>query len=503
MSKLGQLDREQLEQLEQESLIGEILILQQQFVAHQELVQQLRQLAAVQQQQLTEQQELIQQLQDQLAKDSHNSGKPPSSDGLKKGRRKSLRRAGERPRGGQRGHKGRTLMQVAEPDHLIVHKLADCPHCQTDLRAEAVTRQEKRQVFDIPPARIEVTEHQAEVKQCPGCGASVKGEFPANVSQPTQYGLRLKAFACYLYSQQFIPLARIGELLTALYGDAPSESVILAAMRQLAKHTQGSLAQIRQQLIAAPVVHFDESGMRVAERLHWLHAASTEKLTHYHVHAKRGHLGMRAGEILPHYKGVALHDHWRSYLKFSDCQHSFCNVHHLRDLCFIVEQYGQAWAAKMKRLLCDIKDEIASTSERHTALPRERLAYYEAAYDALIAQGFAANPSPPKRKPRAVGRPKQSPPKNLLDRLHKHKAGVLAFMYDFRIPFDNNLVERDVRMIKVQQKVSGCFRTEDGAHIFCALRSYISTARKHGLNAIDAIHNAFLGQPFIPHTSQA
>ena len=482
MSKLEQLDREQLKQLDQESLIGVILILQQQ---------------------LTEQQELIQALQDQLAKDSHNSGKPPSSDGLKKGKRKSLRRAGQRPRGGQRGHKGRTLMQVAEPDHVIVHKLTDCPYCQTKLEAETVKRHEKRQVFDIPPARIEVTEHQAEVKQCPGCGACVKGAFPANVSQPTQYGLRLKAFACYLYGQQFIPFARIRELLTALYGDAPSEPAILAATRQLARHTQGSLAQIRQQLIAAPVVHFDESGMRVAERLRWLHVASTEKLTHYHVHDKRGHVGMRAGGILPHYKGVAVHDYWRSYLKFSDCQHSFCNVHHLRDLCFIVERYDQAWAAKMKRLLCDIKDEVASTPEQHTALPRDRRAHYEAKYDALIAQGFADNPAPPKTKPRPIGRPKQSPAKNLLDRLHKHKAGVLAFMYDFRIPFDNNLVERDVRMIKVQQKVSGCFRTEDGAHIFCAIRSYISTARKHGLNAIDAIHNAFLEQPFIPDTSQA
>ena len=379
MSKLEQLDREQLKQLDQESLIGVILILQQQ---------------------LTKQQELIQALQDQLAKDSHNSSKPPSSDGLQKGKRKSLRRAGQRPRGGQRGHKGRTLMQVAEPDHVIVHRLADCPHCQTKLEAETVKRHEKRQVFDIPPARIEVTEHQAEVKQCPGCGACVKGAFPANVSQPTQYGLRLKAFACYLYGQQFIPFARIRELLTALYGDAPSEPAILAATRQLARHTEGSLAQIRQQLIAAPVVHFDESGMRVAERLRWLHVASTEKLTQYHVHDKRGHVGMRAGGILPHYKGVAVHDYWRSYLKFSDCQHSFCNVHHLRDLCFIVEQYDQAWAAKMKRLLCDIKEEVASTPAQHTALPRDRLAYYEAAYDALIAQGFAANPAPPKTKPR-------------------------------------------------------------------------------------------------------
>ena len=455
------------------------------------------------QEQTATQQELIQQLQDQLTKDSHKSGKPPSSEGLKKGERKSLRRSGQRPRGGQRGHKGRTLMQVAEPDHVIVHRLTDCPSCQAKLEAETVKRYAKRQVFDIPPARIEVTEHRAEVKQCPGCGACVRGEFPWDVSQPTQYGPRLKALACYLYSQQFIPLARIRELLTALYGDAPSEPVVLAAARQLASRTQASLEQIRQHLIAAPVVHFDESGMRVAGRLQWLHVASTKRLTLYYVHDKRGHIGMRAGGILPHYKGVALHDYWRSYLKFTDCQHSFCNVHHLRDLCLIFEQYGQAWAAKMKRLLCNIKNEVAPTSTLHTTLPPARLSYYEAEYDALIAQGFAANPATEKTKPRPIGRPKQSPPKNLLDRLHKHKTGVLAFMYDFRIPFDNNQVERDVRMIKVQQKVSGCFRTEDGAHIFCALRSYISTARKHGLNAIDAIYNAFLDLPFIPDTNQA
>ena len=496
MSEHIQFDREQLKRLDQESLIELILVMQQKLATQQALMQKM-------QEQIATQQALIQQMQDQLAKDSHNSGKPPSSDGLKKGKRKSLRLSGQRPRGGQRGHKGRTLLQVAEPDHVIRHGHNACPHCQTELEAVAAKRHIKRQVFDIPPTRIEVTEHQAEVKQCPGCGACVKGAFPAHVAQPTQYGPRLKAFACYLYGQQFIPLARITELLTALYGHAPSQAVVLAAVRQLASRTQASLEQIRQQLIAASVVHFDESGMRVAGRLQWLHVASTKKLTQYHVHDKRGQIGMRAGGILPHYKGVAVHDYWRSYLKFSDCQHSFCNVHHLRDLTFIVEEYGQAWAAKMKRLLCDIKDEVASTSARHTALPPDRLAYYEAEYDALIAQGFATNPATPKTKPRPIGRPKQSPPKNLLDRLHNHKAGVLAFMYDFRIPFDNNQVERDVRMIKVQQKVSGCFRTEDGAHIFCALRSYISTARKHGLNAIDAIYNAFLDQPFIPDTNQA
>ena len=278
---------------------------------------------------------------------------------------------------------------------------------------------------------------------------------------------------------------------------------MLAAARQLASRTQASREQIRQQLFASPVVHFNQSGLRVGGRLHWLHVVGTENLTHYHVHGKRGHVGMRVGGILPHFAGVALHDYWRSYFKFQDCQHSFCNVHLLRELRFVVEQYGQAWAAQMERLLLDIKAEVASTSQPHTALPPDRLANYETQYDTLIAQGFAANPSTSKGITQ-TDRPTQTvaASKNLLDRLHKHKAGVLAFRFDFRIPFDNNLVERDARMIKVQQKASGCFRTFDGAHVFCAIRSYISTARKHGLNAIDAIYNAFLHQPFIPDTSQ-
>ena len=279
----------------------------------------------------------------------------------------------------------------------------------------------KRQAFDIPPACIEVTEHQAEVKQCPGCGACVKGAFPSHVSQTTQYGPPLKAFACYQYSQQFIPLARIRELLTALYGDAPSEPVVLAAARQLASRTQASMEQIRQQLFASSCRPFQQSGLRVGGRLHWLHVVGAENLTHYHVHGKRGHVGMRVGGILPHFAGVALHDYWRSYFKFQDCQHSFCNVHLLRELRLTVEQYEQAWAAQMERLLLDIKAEVASTSQPHTALPPDRLANYETQYDTLIAQGFAANPSTAKASPRPIGRPKQSPPKHLLDRLHKHK----------------------------------------------------------------------------------
>ena len=276
------LDYHQLENLDKARLIELILALQQQ-LAGQGL--------------------LIQELRDQLAKDSHNSSKPPSSDGLKKPKTSSLRQSGQHPRGGQPGHKGDTLKMVGEPDHVERYAVKACPHCQTDLSAIEPTGHEKRQVFDIPPARVEVTEHQVEIKQCPGCGEQVKGEFPTDVTQPTQYGARLKAQASYLNVYHFIPLARTEELLTDFYGQSPSEAVIMAANQQLVEETESSLESIKEQLVAATIVNFDESGLRITGKLHWLHVASTPQLTHYHAHPKRGPIGMEAGGILPEFRG--------------------------------------------------------------------------------------------------------------------------------------------------------------------------------------------------------
>jgi transposase len=484
MLPLERLDREQLNKLDKETLI-ELLLNALTRIGELE-----KQVAA--------QAVTIQKLRDELAKNSSNSSKPPSSDGLKKPRTRSLRQKGQRPLGGQPGHKGNTLKMVAEPDHIEPHPVINCPHCQIDLSAIEATGHEKRQVFDIPPLHLEVTEHQAEIKQCPGCGQQVKGIFPAYITQPTQYGPRLKAQASYLNNYHFIPLDRTEELLTDFYGQSPSEPAVITANNQLVGQIDPTLENIRQQLIANDVVHFDESGLRVAGQLHWLHVASTPHLTHYHVHRKRGQIGMAAGEILPQFQGHAVHDHWASYLQFDNCQHDFCNAHHLRELQFIAEQYQQTWATEMGQLLLDIKDEVASTPEPATSLPSARLTHYAAEYDKLIAAGLTANPLPDDPPPKKRGRPKQSPPRNLLDRLVKHKSGVLAFMYDFRVPFDNNLAERDVRMVKVKQKVSGAFRTPTGADTFCAIRSYISTVRKHGHNVIDAMYDAFIGQPFMP-----
>jgi transposase len=479
-------DRDQLEKLDKENLISIILTLQQQ-------IEQLQEVIA---QQAAE----LQSLRDQVSKNSRNSGKPPSSDGLRKPR--NLRQKSGRQQGGQEDHPGHTLKMVEQPDHVKVHAVSICDHCSTDLTSIEPYGYERRQVFDIPPVRLEVTEHRAEIKVCPACKRQVKGHFPAIVSHSVQYGSRLKAQASYLNSYQLIPLARTCELLEDFYGHRPSEAFVLAANSTVVHQIEPSLAVIKQQLINSDVVHFDESGLRVEGKLHWLHVASTKALTYYGVHRKRGQVGMQAIGILPLFEGRAVHDHWQSYFAFEQCQHALCNAHHLRELQFILEQYQQPWAQHMSQLLLDIKAEVDTAPLKHISLSPKRLIHFEQRYDKLIAQGLKANPPPDTPATKKRGRKKQSPPKNLLDRLQNHKSQVLAFMADFRVPFDNNLAERDVRMVKIKQKVSGSFRTSTGAETFCNIRSYISTARKHGLNVINATHNALIGNPFIPYAHE-
>ena len=389
----------------------------------------------------------------------------------------------------------------ADPDQLEIHSLHRCPHCASDLSAVAASDHVRRQVYDVPPVQIEVTEHRAEIKYCVRCQRCVQAAFPQGVSQPVQYGSRLKAQACYLNNYHFIPLARTCELLGDFYGHAPAWALVAEANQAVAAGCEPALVEIHSQLRRAGVVHCDESGLRVEGRLHWLHSASSAWLTYFAVHGKRGQAAMQAIGILPSLTGYAVHDHWTPYLAFDACTHVFCNAHHLRELQFITDQYQQPWANEMAQLLCDIKAEVAAARSETDSLAPARLAHYEAEYAAILQRGFAANPAPPPPPIPATtkrGRPKQSPPKNLLDRLDQHRTGVLAFMYDFAVPFDNNLAERDIRMVKLKQKVSGAFRTRQGAQTFCAIRSYISTVRKQGGNVIAALHDALAGQPFIP-----
>ncbi|ODS43088.1 MAG: hypothetical protein MSIBF_03060 [Candidatus Altiarchaeales archaeon IMC4] len=446
------------------------------------------------------QNEIIQTLHDQLAKNSRNSSKPPSSDGYKKPRTFSLRKS-NKAYGGQKGHKGNTLRPVETPNHVKVHEVELCGHCLVSVKGEEVAGYEKRQVFDAPPVLVEVTEHRAEIKVCPQCGRYVKAEFPPEVKAPAQYGRRIKALASYLNNYQLIPLDRTCELLEDIFGHPFSETAVLQANETLADCVKPANEAVKQQLIDCSVICSDETGFRVNNGLHWLHVAGTDTFTHYDVHEKRGKEAMDDIGILPEFDGTVVHDHWTSYFGYENCQHGLCNGHHLRELKFIHEQYQHEWAVEMANLLVEIKEAVDKTSSYKDHLDPPTIRKFEERYDEIIVEGLMLNP-PPERSGKR-GRIKQTPPKNLLDRLKAYKREVLAFMHDFRVPFDNNLAERDVRMMKVKQKVSGCFRTFEGAKRFCRIRGYISTARKNKCRVIGAIQDAFEGHPFIPQISPA
>lgn len=442
----------------------------------------------------------LQAMEDQHNKDSHNSSKPPSSDGYKKPKPHSLRHRSGKKAGGQFGHVGVRLEPVAKPDHTITHALKRCRKCQRSLEQVSSEQVVRRQVFDLPEeVRLEVTEHQAEIKTCPGCGECNQAEFPPEVTQETQYGLRVQAQMAYFNVYHFIPMERTAEVIEDLYQQPVSAGTVAATSAKAAEQVASVNEQVRKYLIETEeAVHFDETGMRVAGQLNWLHSASTERATLYQTHAKRGEAAIEKIGILPKRTGWSIHDFWKPYLKYTQARHGVCNSHLLRELTFVAEQYQQTWAADMHNLLLTIQQAVETAkTQGQTALSKQQERVFQEEYDCLVQQGLEINPAPPRLAGRR-GRVKQSPPKNLLDRLRDHAAKVLAFMYDFNVPFDNNLAERDIRMAKVKQKVSGSFRSSEGADVFCHVRSYISTARKNNQRILDALYLALSGAPYTP-----
>jgi len=441
----------------------------------------------------------VQDLEARLAKDSHNSGKPPSSDGLTREKTRSLRRRSGKKPGGQLGHRGETLRLVEAPDGVVEHRPAVCAACQLPLAAQApVVLRERRQVQDLPPVRLWITEHQALHVQCPSCRAVSVGAFPPEAPSRAQYGPRLRALAVYLVEQQLVPYARARAVVADLFGASLSRGTFVEWIQLAAQAVAPVEAAVKQALAQATVLHSDETGVRRAGTLAWAHVASTPRLTHYAIHAKRGAEATAAIGILPNYHGVSVHDGWKPYQTYTTCRHALCNIHHLRELTFLEEQYQQAWARDLKALLLEMKaaTEQARTAGLRRLAPAIRSAFV-IRYDKLLAAGHAANP-PPARRPHQRGRVKQTPAHNLIERLWLGQAHVLAFLDDLTIPFDNNQAERDLRMLKVQQKVSGAFRSVAGAEAFSRLRGYLSTLNKQGVALLAALETLFTGQPLYP-----
>jgi len=462
-----------------------------------EELEQLRQENSTLREQVARLSERISQLEAQLAKDSHNSHLPPSSDRFQR-QPKSLRKKSGKQPGGQAGHGGKTLKLSETPDQVIVHAVDHCQHCQQDLREVASLQVERRQVIDLPPKRVLVIEHQAQQKWCPACHEISLAAFPEDVRAPVQYGAAIGAVGVYLVQQQLLPYERACEVIEDLLGASMSVGTLQALIARCAAQLAPVEQQIKAALSRAEVLHQDETGLYVAGQRQWMHVHATEHLTHYAVHPQRGKAALDAIGILAAFHGVSVHDGWQSYWRFL-CQHALCNVHHLRELTFLEEEQGQVWAAEMKELLLAMKAAVAQArAEGRSCLHPLEVTDWKARYAALLAEGYQANPPDPPPETAKKGRRKQSSARNLLDRLSKHQQAVLLFLDNFAVPFDNSQAERDIRMVKVQQKVSGCFRSPAGAVAFCRIRGYLSTLRKQGVAVLTALEQALVGHPLSP-----
>lgn len=436
----------------------------------------------------------VAQLEAALRKNSRTSSRPPSSDGPVKPPPRSRREPTDRAPGKQPGDPGFTLRQVAEPDEVVTHRPGACDGCGASLRRAAVTSVETRQVFDLPPVALRVTEHRIQHRAC-RCGAVSMAAVPDGINAPAQYGPRVRAIGAYLVGYQHLPFQRACETLSDLLGVGMSVGTLTSVLARTSQRLGPFLEQVGQQLAAAPVAHFDETGLRVAGSSAWVHSASTDTLSLFTVHPSRGHDAMVAAGVLPVFAGIAVHDGYTPYRRYGTA-HALCNAHHLRELAGILDtDPAQTWAQDLIRLLCEINDttRYARTVGAY-ALDPNLLARYHSRYQDILAAGTTANPTQP-------GNGAQTPAVNLLARLRGFATDVLRFAYDLRVPFDNSQAERDIRMVKLRQKISGGLRTFTGAQIFCAIRSYLSTTRKHGINALDALTQLHNRQTWLPRTS--
>jgi transposase len=460
------------------------------------LVVELKLLVSAQAVTIAAQAEEIAELKRRLATDSHNSSKPPSSDGLaKKPAPKSLRRSSGRRPGRAKGDPGGRLEQVADPDVILDHRPTVCGGCESDLADAVSGGYRARQVFDLPEIVAEVTEHRMHQLTCQ-CGHITQAVAPDRVSASAVYGPGVRAAIAYLSAYQHLPAARLAEAMASLFGLPISTGTVMNVLAGAHEKLAGFEEQVKQHLAAAPLAHADESGVRIAGRLHWLHVMCTHLVTFYGIHAQRGRIAMDDLGVLPKFAGTLVTDALASYTIYGDT-HALCGAHALRELIAVTEDTTRdtSWAQAMIDVLVDAKNAVGDavhTGEDHLA--PGALAAFQDRYRQAALCGISAHPyagTGPRSKARA-----------LAERLRDKRAEYTRYMTDFTVPFDNNQAERDLRMVKVQQKVSGCWRTLTGARRFARIRSYISTTRKHGHNPLTALRDLFDARPFtLPETA--
>lgn len=432
-------------------------------------------------------------LEDKLNKNSGNSSKPPSSDGFNKPVPKSRRVKTKNKPGGQVGHKGSTLQRKENPDKLVVIPVTHCKHCDSKTLSEGKI-QSRRQVFDIPSLTLQVTEYQVEEKRCYCCGLLTRASFPECVTQATQYGPEIRSVMVYLHQYQLMPYERLAECFNDLFQQPLSQGTLFNTSQTAYKGLEDVDEKIKQKLINSQLLHVDETPLRHEKSILWLHVASTDRYTHYNAHEKRGKEGIVAGGILANFNGTLVHDHFKAYFHYG-MQHGLCNAHILRELTFLYEQDKCRWASKMEKYLLKLKHIVeAHYVDVGLALDEQIQEKYRRRFMNIIYQG---RQECPKKKPAEGTKRKvaQSKAWCLLERLRIHYKDILRFMYDPTVPFDNNQAERDIRMAKVKQKISGCYRSEEGVKIFCRIRSYISTMRKNKLSIIDGLRDIFYFRP--------
>jgi transposase len=455
---------------------------------------------AILENELTNAKEEIQNLKALLNQNIQSGNKPPSTDFFgNKSKLRSLRESSEKLPGGQKGHPGSTLKMSKYPDEIITNRLQNCKYCGQSILETEVMDHEKRQKFDII-INHKVTEYRSEIRKCPYCGRKNKADFPDNITSPVQYGQRALAIAVYLRNFQLIPYWRISRVFKDFFGLTISPATVQKAENKCFNNLREVNNYIKNKLIKEDVITCDETGISINGKEHYCHVISTGKLTLYFHHKNRGSRAMDKMGVLPRFRGIAVHDFWKPYFKYKKCEHAVCNVHILRELKEIYKKETQEWALEMSGLLLDIKKYVDCVEKLDDKIEEETIENFKEKYDSILMKGFENN-SPLQNLEVYTGKrgmQAQSNARNLLNRLSKYKKEVLRFSTDLRVPFGNNQAERDLRMVRVQQKISGNFRTSQGADAFCRNRGYISTIMKNNMPVISSLDAALQGIPPIP-----